>query len=74
VWQLRGRYPNRGYPKIFEDKTVRHAQLCAVVLARASRRRPTLVFHTVPFLWRMSAPRAAAVPQHALSGRYHLCI
>jgi cobalamin-dependent methionine synthase I len=22
VWQLRGRYPNRGYPKIFEDKTV----------------------------------------------------
>lgn len=23
VWQLRGRYPNRGYPKIFDDKTVR---------------------------------------------------
>eukprot|EP01134_Creolimax_fragrantissima_P002512 CFRG2512T1 len=22
VWQLRGRYPNRGYPKIFQDKTV----------------------------------------------------
>ncbi|XP_028903027.1 methionine synthase isoform X2 [Ornithorhynchus anatinus] len=22
VWQLRGRYPNRGFPKIFEDKTV----------------------------------------------------
>lgn len=22
VWQLRGRYPNRGYPKIFNDKTV----------------------------------------------------
>ncbi|GMH43322.1 hypothetical protein BSKO_11244 [Bryopsis sp. KO-2023] len=22
VWQLRGRYPNRGYPKIFKDKTV----------------------------------------------------
>jgi Vitamin B12 dependent methionine synthase, activation domain len=22
VWQLRGRYPNRGYPKIFEDSTV----------------------------------------------------
>ena len=22
VWQLRGRYPNRSYPKIFEDKTV----------------------------------------------------
>ena len=22
VWQLRGRYPNRGYPKIFDDKTV----------------------------------------------------
>jgi 5-methyltetrahydrofolate--homocysteine methyltransferase len=23
VWQLRGRYPNRGYPKIFNDQTVR---------------------------------------------------
>jgi 5-methyltetrahydrofolate--homocysteine methyltransferase len=22
VWQLRGRYPNRGYPKIFDDATV----------------------------------------------------
>lgn len=22
VWQLRGRYPNRGYPKIFKDSTV----------------------------------------------------
>ncbi|XP_042330107.1 methionine synthase [Sceloporus undulatus] len=22
VWQLRGRYPNRGFPKIFSDKTV----------------------------------------------------
>ena len=22
VWQLRGRYPNRSYPKIFEDKDV----------------------------------------------------
>lgn len=22
VWQLRGRYPNRGYPKIFNDDTV----------------------------------------------------
>ncbi|XP_038616960.1 methionine synthase [Tachyglossus aculeatus] len=22
VWQLRGKYPNRGFPKIFEDKTV----------------------------------------------------
>lgn len=22
VWQLRGRYPNRGFPKIFNDKTV----------------------------------------------------
>lgn len=22
IWQLRGKYPNRGYPKIFEDKTV----------------------------------------------------
>lgn len=22
VWQLRGRYPNRGYPKLFNDNTV----------------------------------------------------
>ncbi|KAH3854032.1 hypothetical protein DPMN_096571, partial [Dreissena polymorpha] len=22
VWQLRGKYPNRGYPRIFDDKTV----------------------------------------------------
>ena len=22
VWQLRGKYPNRGYPKIFQDNTV----------------------------------------------------
>lgn len=22
VWQLRGKYPNRGYPKIFNDATV----------------------------------------------------
>ena len=22
VWQLRGKYPNRGYPKIFNDKEV----------------------------------------------------
>merc|ERR1719223_121303 len=22
TWELRGRYPNRGYPKIFNDKTV----------------------------------------------------
>jgi cobalamin-dependent methionine synthase I len=22
VWQLRGKYPNRGYPRIFDDETV----------------------------------------------------
>lgn len=22
VWQLRGKYPNRGYPRIFQDKEV----------------------------------------------------
>lgn len=22
VWQLRGKYPNRGYPKIFNDESV----------------------------------------------------
>lgn len=30
VWQLRGKYPNRGYPKIFNDKTVgKGKRLCA---------------------------------------------
>lgn len=29
VWQLRGKYPNRGYPKIFNDKTVgKRKRLC----------------------------------------------
>jgi hypothetical protein len=40
VWQLRGRYPNRGYPKIFNDATVgseakklfQEAQVCFCVL------------------------------------------
>ena len=27
VWQLRGKYPNRGYPKIFCDKTVGELKL-----------------------------------------------
>ena len=27
VWQLRGKYPNRGYPKIFNDKTVGESPL-----------------------------------------------
>ena len=22
MWELRGKYPNRGYPKIFDDETV----------------------------------------------------
>lgn len=22
IWQLRGKYPNRGFPKLFKDKTV----------------------------------------------------
>ncbi|CAM1297354.1 MTR (predicted) [Pycnogonum litorale] len=28
VWQLRGRYPNRGFPKIFNDKTVGEEARC----------------------------------------------
>lgn len=28
VWQLRGKYPNRGYPKIFNDKTVGTGSSC----------------------------------------------
>uniref|UniRef100_A0A6Q2XT27 Methionine synthase n=1 Tax=Esox lucius TaxID=8010 RepID=A0A6Q2XT27_ESOLU len=35
VWQLRGKYPNRGYPKIFKDKTVgteeRYKGVCVCV-------------------------------------------
>ena len=29
VWQLRGKYPNRGYPKIFNDKDVGEAYFYA---------------------------------------------
>ena len=28
VWQLRGKYPNRGYPKIFNDATVGRSCCC----------------------------------------------
>jgi 5-methyltetrahydrofolate--homocysteine methyltransferase len=28
VWQLKGKYPNRGYPKIFKDDTVGMAPTC----------------------------------------------
>ena len=27
VWQLRGKYPNRGFPKIFNDKDVGRADV-----------------------------------------------
>ena len=30
VWQLRGKYPNRGYPKIFNDKDVGES-MCSVL-------------------------------------------
>lgn len=40
VWQLRGRYPNRGYPKIFNDATVRAAS----PPARASAPLPRVRF------------------------------
>ena len=36
VWQLRGKYPNRGYPKIFNDATV---GACAPLPAPSVRRR-----------------------------------
>ena len=31
VWQLRGKYPNRGYPKIFQDKVVGKKSVLLVV-------------------------------------------
>uniref|UniRef100_A0A8K9UXJ4 Methionine synthase n=1 Tax=Oncorhynchus mykiss TaxID=8022 RepID=A0A8K9UXJ4_ONCMY len=31
VWQLRGKYPNRGYPKIFKDKTIWMCQFMVCV-------------------------------------------
>ena len=41
VWQLRGKYPNRGYPKIFNDETVgaeaKKLHEEALALCRASR-------------------------------------
>ncbi|XP_072523826.1 methionine synthase isoform X2 [Salminus brasiliensis] len=32
VWQLRGKYPNRGYPKIFKDKTEWRPDVCMMML------------------------------------------
>lgn len=32
VWQLRGKYPNRGYPRIFNDKDVGKRYRIVVVL------------------------------------------
>ena len=31
VWQLRGKYPNRGYPKIFNDQAVGNPSSCSYV-------------------------------------------
>ena len=31
VWQLRGKYPNRGYPKLFNDQTV--GKVCVLTLS-----------------------------------------
>ena len=30
VWQLRGKYPNRGYPKIFNDATVGKIEVSSI--------------------------------------------
>lgn len=47
VWQLRGRYPNRGYPKIFNDQTVRpttaHQCLCTTNVFSTAPRRMNLL-------------------------------
>uniref|UniRef100_A0AAY4B6P5 Methionine synthase n=1 Tax=Denticeps clupeoides TaxID=299321 RepID=A0AAY4B6P5_9TELE len=36
VWQLRGKYPNRGYPKIFKDKTVGIFCMCVILCRKTS--------------------------------------
>ncbi|KAG2467377.1 METH synthase, partial [Polypterus senegalus] len=41
VWQLRGKYPNRGYPKIFDDKTV--GKEARKVFADAQKLMSTLI-------------------------------
>uniref|UniRef100_A0A8C2DM78 Methionine synthase n=1 Tax=Cyprinus carpio TaxID=7962 RepID=A0A8C2DM78_CYPCA len=49
VWQLRGKYPNRGYPKIFNDKTVGASDssawvtyvCCVLCRRRRTRRAPS---------------------------------
>jgi 5-methyltetrahydrofolate--homocysteine methyltransferase len=42
VWQLRGRYPNRGYPRIFNDATVgaEAKKLFEEAQVREANRRP----------------------------------
>ena len=42
VWQLRGKYPNRGYPKIFNDQTVGKYIVLIVLYCASSLNHPTL--------------------------------
>ena len=49
VWQLRGRYPNRSYPKVFEDKDVGqwlHSTLSEESLARDTHTHAHTHMHT----------------------------
>lgn len=41
VWQLRGKYPNRGYPKIFNDKTVGTSWTTVRVLYKSYSKPPS---------------------------------
>lgn len=47
MWQLRGRYPNRGYPKIFNDETVGAEAKKLFDEAKVSRRAVALTLLTV---------------------------
>lgn len=48
VWQLRGKYPNRGYPKIFNDKTVGTSSPSVTVHHDSYYKHPScyMIFHS----------------------------
>ena len=50
VWQLRGKYPNRGYPKIFKDKTVgQYTPACVILFLHFANLKSCVSLHTVSF-------------------------
>ena len=60
VWQLRGKYPNRGYPNIFNDETVgpeaKKLHADALVIIDDIVKNKTLQAKGVVGIWRSGPP------------------